>query len=66
MSEENNKKNDNSVSYTKAGLLEKSNDDSSDVSEKEIIEQRKETLSENTPKISKNESTHHNNDRPLH
>lgn len=66
MAEENNKKNDNPVSYTKAGLLEKSNDDSNELTEKEIIEQRKETLSENTPKISKEESTHHNNDRPLH
>ena len=66
MSEENNKKNDKSVSYTKAGLLEKSDDDSKDASEKGIDKQRKETLSENTPKISKEESTSHNNDRPLH
>ena len=55
----------NAVTYTKAGLMDKSND-YKDETEIDETEKQENAATENTPKISKSESTDHNNDRPLH
>ncbi|MCU1290700.1 MAG: hypothetical protein JWN60_2929 [Acidobacteria bacterium] len=62
--EENNKKKENSASYTKAGLMGRSDDSEKEPGDE--TERQKNASDESTPKISKNEATHHNNDKPLH
>ena len=55
-------KKDSEKRRTKAGLLEKNSDQSVTRKDKSKAEKNP----ENTPKVSKEEATDHNNDRPLH
>jgi hypothetical protein len=56
----------NSVPYTKAGLLDKSEKKSSNKSNKESNKAKEADISENTPTTSKEKSTERENERPLH
>jgi hypothetical protein len=64
--EENNKKAVNAISYTKAGLLNKSKKESGDKSRSESSETKEEDLSEEVPTISKEKSTERDKGRPVH
>ena len=64
---ENNEKEVNSVPYTKAGLLDKSADESDNESNDETGNQKEDLNSaEQTPKISKEKSTERDQERPVH
>lgn len=54
-------KKNNSKGQTKAGMLEKGSRNSAGKGKA-----KSEKDPENTPKVSKNEATEHNDDRPLH
>ena len=63
----NNENEVNSVPYTKAGLLENAAEDTGDKSDNKIGEHEENANSvENTPKISKEESTERDRERPIH
>jgi hypothetical protein len=66
VSKGNNKKEVNSVSYTKAGLLNKSKKESGDKGKSGSDEPKEADLSEDMPKISKEKSTERDGDRPIH
>lgn len=66
MTKENDKKEINSVPYTKAGLLNKSKKESGDRDESDSREPKEVDTSESMPTISKDKSTERDDKRPLH
>jgi hypothetical protein len=65
MNMENNKKEISSLSYTKAGLLNKSKKESGGKDKGESNVPEKTDISEHTPTISKEKSTERDNGRPI-